>query len=130
MKAIDRGRLTKKLQENLESEIAIMRDFSHPNLVGFVELRKKPEKIYLVLERVRPRSVGRSVGRSFAEAEEESRVAGSVGEGPRCVLRRYLDGGDLQKFIRTHKKLKETTCLLYTSPSPRDQRGSRMPSSA
>ena len=22
------------------------------------------------------------------------------------------------------------TCLLYTSPSPRDQRGSRMPSSA
>ena len=25
---------------------------------------------------------------------------------------------------------KLTTCLLYTSPSPRDQRGSRMPSSA
>ena len=24
----------------------------------------------------------------------------------------------------------ENTCLLYTSPSPRDQRGSRMPSSA
>ena len=24
----------------------------------------------------------------------------------------------------------ETACLLYTSPSPRDQRGSRMPSSA
>ena len=26
--------------------------------------------------------------------------------------------------------LPPTTCLLYTSPSPRDQRGSRMPSSA
>ena len=26
--------------------------------------------------------------------------------------------------------LKYTSCLLYTSPSPRDQRGSRMPSSA
>ena len=25
---------------------------------------------------------------------------------------------------------KERVCLLYTSPSPRDQRGSRMPSSA
>ena len=24
----------------------------------------------------------------------------------------------------------DPTCLLYTSPSPRDQRGSRMPSSA
>ena len=28
------------------------------------------------------------------------------------------------------KLLKVPTCLLYTSPSPRDQRGSRMPSSA
>ena len=26
--------------------------------------------------------------------------------------------------------LNPTSCLLYTSPSPRDQRGSRMPSSA
>ena len=26
--------------------------------------------------------------------------------------------------------LKDNDCLLYTSPSPRDQRGSRMPSSA
>ena len=31
-----------------------------------------------------------------------------------------------------NQKCKESvwTCLLYTSPSPRDQRGSRMPSSA
>ena len=29
-----------------------------------------------------------------------------------------------------HYFLSLTTCLLYTSPSPRDQRGSRMPSSA
>ena len=28
------------------------------------------------------------------------------------------------------KKINVDTCLLYTSPSPRDQRGSRMPSSA
>ena len=27
-------------------------------------------------------------------------------------------------------KLRYAACLLYTSPSPRDQRGSRMPSSA
>ena len=31
--------------------------------------------------------------------------------------------------IRTHKRLIEI-CLLYTSPSPRDMRRSRMPSSA
>ena len=28
------------------------------------------------------------------------------------------------------KELETGSCLLYTSPSPRDQRGSRMPSSA
>ena len=31
---------------------------------------------------------------------------------------------------QTGGDLKSYTCLLYTSPSPRDQRGSRMPSSA
>ena len=32
---------------------------------------------------------------------------------------------DVKLFLRN-----TNTCLLYTSPSPRDQRGSRMPSSA
>ena len=32
---------------------------------------------------------------------------------------------EFQRYFRW-----DVTCLLYTSPSPRDQRGSRMPSSA
>ena len=36
-----------------------------------------------------------------------------------------LDGMDT--IIKVHI---DNICLLYTSPSPRDQRGSRMPSSA
>ena len=36
------------------------------------------------------------------------------------VLEEYIEFGDQRDNI----------CLLYTSPSPRDQRGSRMPSSA
>ena len=32
--------------------------------------------------------------------------------------------------LMAKQKLKGYYCLLYTSPSPRDQRGSRMPSSA
>ena len=31
---------------------------------------------------------------------------------------------------KTYASVRASTCLLYTSPSPRDQRGSRMPSSA
>ena len=36
------------------------------------------------------------------------------------------------KVFIGHKKqnINMSTCLLYTSPSPRDQRGTRMPSSA
>ena len=33
-------------------------------------------------------------------------------------------------FSAGGKRLRPGICLLYTSPSPRDQRGSRMPSSA
>ena len=43
---------------------------------------------------------------------------------------RFLDNV-LSDFINKALLMKsDNTCLLYTSPSPRDQRGSRMPSSA
>ena len=35
---------------------------------------------------------------------------------------------DLRKFVQP--RIKTRTCLLYTSPSPRDRQKSRMPSSA
>ena len=45
-----------------------------------------------------------------------------------------IDGDDLldeeEGASGGKKKLIILICLLYTSPSPRDQRGSRMPSSA
>ena len=50
----------------------------------------------------------------------------------------YMRHGDklYDRWVRTHKTrsfvvdFHRYACLLYTSPSPRDQRGSRMPSSA
>ena len=46
-----------------------------------------------------------------------------------------IPSADLKKIIADAKKRKQkrknyNTCLLYTSPSPRDTRSSRMPSSA
>ena len=39
--------------------------------------------------------------------------------------------GQLHKYaVNLYKTLEEETCLLYTSPSPRDYAASRMPSSA
>ena len=42
----------------------------------------------------------------------------------------YLLAHDLVHGPRRAKGVHYYDCLLYTSPSPRDQRGSRMPSSA
>ena len=50
---------------------------------------------------------------------------------------RAMDSGDIEKergitilSKNTAIDYEDVSCLLYTSPSPRDQRGSRMPSSA
>ena len=49
-------------------------------------------------------------------------------QGLAVALRVALTGGAVMGF--TEVGLGLLGCLLYTSPSPRDQRGSRMPSSA
>ena len=41
-----------------------------------------------------------------------------------------LNNEIISKIKNLEKYKLSSTCLLYTSPSPRDQRGSRMPSSA
>ena len=48
--------------------------------------------------------------------------------GDKAAVTREVDGG-LETLSLTLPAV-ITACLLYTSPSPRDQRGSRMPSSA
>ena len=56
------------------------------------------------------------------------------------ILTDYMNNGQIKaqyvgraagsnKETRIYAAKKKYTCLLYTSPSPRDQRGSRMPSS-
>ena len=60
---------------------------------------------------------GRGIGRGIAEelAAQGATVA--------CAAR------TVSQLEEVADSIKES-CLLYTSPSPRDQRGSRMPSSA
>ena len=62
-------------------------------------------------------------------------LEGSLGEGSLIdLIRRFENGGfsgrDVMSIIVAGLRGGGWTCLLYTSPSPRDKRQSRMPSSA
>lgn len=50
IKEIVTGRLTKKLEESLLSEIRILRHINHPNIIHLYDMIQEPGKIYFVLE--------------------------------------------------------------------------------
>ena len=45
-------------------------------------------------------------------------------------IKSIIEDSNLSMVLKNLKIPLNKVCLLYTSPSPRDQRGSRMPSSA
>ena len=88
-------------------------------------------------------------GKQFREAvagrvymkEVEKEVEDEEGNKEKKTVKEVVcDIGNMHVFRKVKDKLKVMArsqpddkfmlCLLYTSPSPRDQRGSRMPSSA
>ena len=52
-----------------------------------------------------------------------------IQDATRLLRKNIFRAHDLVKSFK-NLSVRQLTCLLYTSPSPRDQRGSRMPSSA
>ena len=66
------------------------------------------------------------IGESLEQGDQAA-VALELGVS-RTAVNRTLNG--LNRSSRILMALYRKACLLYTSPSPRDQRGSRMPSSA
>ena len=60
-------------------------------------------------------------------SEEETRLRQALCRiGALCYQRNFIVGADGNLSVR----MSDGTCLLYTSPSPRDRQKSRMPSSA
>ena len=53
-----------------------------------------------------------------------------AGDAKKLVLWMWPEGFDKQTLATVAKAQPSYNCLLYTSPSPRDKRQSRMPSSA
>ena len=68
-----------------------------------------------------------------AEIDEMVKVTKHLYRVRDAILRvnlQYIESAAQEDDYRTEPPFKLQGCLLYTSPSPRDQRGSRMPSSA
>lgn len=65
VKAISRARLNKKLMENLESEISILKSLEHPNIVCLHDIQVRPR---LRGRRTFPAGAARGVGAGAARA--------------------------------------------------------------
>ena len=66
---------------------------------------------------------------SFGDVSLREKVYYKFGEYAHRIYLNKLDSREFTIEFQTSQN-KDNPCLLYTSPSPRDQRGSRMPSSA
>ena len=101
-------------------------------------LELTPERIDLSEGRVLLRSLKKRREDVYRAVPVPERYIGSLelAFGIRKAQRRKKDKANpLWSWTRRHgwkiiKDIMIAACLLYTSPSPRDQRGSRMPSSA
>ena len=100
------------------------------NNISFIDSAIKKSELGL-----NPQIDGQLIRLPIPDLSEERRVdmkkmVKSMGEKCKVSIRniRREANDDLKKMLKS-KEISED-CLLYTSPSPRDQRGSRMPSSA
>ena len=73
---------------------------------------------------------GTGVGRNGIYEKQKGVIYDLLCAGPIEGLVGGLSGVYLNGTSLVDDSAESLSCLLYTSPSPRDQRGSRMPSSA
>jgi len=115
VKAITRAseKLTKKVQENLELEISILRTYRHPNIVCLHGVQKTERHFYLILEYCAGGDLQRLI---------RSRKSGRITERLTRRLMRDLTAG--LKFLwgqeLIHRDIKPQN-LLLTGPLPMDE---------
>ena len=131
--------------QKLEADNDILHGVSQPDTSGYIALVAEDTDVLdrrvLLPDGQNFSLVGSDSNRSTegGNCDEHILVAEPVEPLPKCVLGEAVHlelEFAVVEFnpIVVHKilaiKLWDRPCLLYTSPSPRDQRGSRMPSSA
>ena len=106
---------TKKGYENFESDKILLQQLSGSVESLRSELASSEQNlIFAQRQQQIQEEAYKQLSKAYSNSEEKNSVLGSRLDFYRSIISPE-DG---------------KTCLLYTSPSPRDQRGSRMPSSA
>ena len=106
-----------------------MNRITHIGVEGAITVAINTDKQHLDHTRAQQKLlVGRHITRGLG-AGGDPITGRRCAEAGRDVITRIVNGADLV-FVTAGLGGGTGTCLLYTSPSPRDQRGSRMPSSA
>ena len=106
MDSIHQPTIASDIANNLEDSLAIAAKIGYPVIV-------------------RPAFTLGGAGGGVAYTEEELRVVARTGLDTSPITQILVE-----RYIKGWKEIEFETCLLYTSPSPRDQALSRMPSSA
>lgn len=84
IKHISQERLTVKLQENLESEISILKNHAHRNIVRLYDIERNDRHIYIVLEYCRGGDLQRFI---------KGQPRGRLSEGTARHFMRHLAAG-------------------------------------
>ena len=106
VKAIVRARLNRKLRENLEAEISIMKSIDHRNVVRLHEVQTTERHVYLVLEFCPGGDLMRVIKGRGAQSEAQSRF----------YLRQLAEGlRHLRLHNLVHRDLKPQNLLLSST---------------
>ncbi|KAI9484757.1 kinase-like domain-containing protein [Zychaea mexicana] len=126
IKSVLRSKLTKKLLENLESEISILKGIRHPHIVGLIECQKTDTHIYLVMEYCSMGDLSQYI-KQKRTSKSARRSSGGLSER---LARHFLKQlADALQFLRSrnlvHRDIKPQNLLLI--PGNEEDPDSNMP---
>ncbi|KND04221.1 ULK/ULK protein kinase [Spizellomyces punctatus DAOM BR117] len=139
VKSVSRDKLNRKLAENLEGEIKILKGIQHEHVVALLDIMKTDKHIHLIMEYcslgdlshyIKRRGL---VGGATVEAGAWNPLAGPWGGLNDVVVRHFLKQlASAMEFLRAHslihRDLKPQNVLL--SPAPQDSPAVRIPNPA
>ena len=96
-----------------------------------IAIRARPVHANVSFEKVKAHTSQEAVGRILTAAQRAGNAGADILADDGAALRPHRDAHRTQAVRRARAQdALLRVCLLYTSPSPRDKRQSRMPSSA